>query len=200
MNKTQKKHKKKEKENREHLVFHDGSIKCQKLNSKSLFSFIQTYFTMNAIEPWEALSANDIVLTHWMEQEYETDDDEHEQMDIVHPINQWKPQQPHVIPFLRNRVIHIQRISNGGVVSGPLVKFGCDRNGYHYIIILDQAHNPMHIGTTIGTTLVQSVYIDHTPTTRLNLRNVCNELLLSRLNSDVVYEISSYLRTDYLYL
>lgn len=158
---------------------------------------------MNAIEPWEALSANDIVLTHWMEQDDEPDHDEHdhqhEPMDIVFPINQWKPQQPHAIPFLRNRVIHIQRISNRGVVSGPLVKFGCDRNGYYYIIILDQAHNPMH-RHTIGTTLIKSVYIDHTPTTRLNLRNVCNELLLSRLNSDVVYEISSYLRTDYLYL
>ena len=198
MNKTQKKHKKKEKENREHLVFHDGSIKCQKLNSKSLFSFIQTYFTMNAIEPWEALSANDIVLTHWMEQEYETDDDEHEQMDIVHPINQWKPQQPHVIPFLRNRVIHIQRISNGGVVSGPLVKFGCDRNGYHYIIILDQVPNDSH-KRFLCTALIESVYIDYTLVTNRNLRSVY-EILLRKLNSDVAYEISSYLQTDYLYV
>ena len=156
----------------------------------------------NESESWESLSANDILLTDWMITDNDSsysNDDEHEQMDVVvHDNREWKPLRPYIIPLLKNHVVHIKRRSNGAVVSGPLLTFDTDRNGYSYIIILDQVTNDSH-KRILCTALIESVYIDYTLVTNRNLRSVY-EILLRKLNSDVAYEISSYLHTDYLYV
>lgn len=156
---------------------------------------------MNALEYNQPLTTSDILLTDIMEfaDDDETNGHDDQLMDIVRANQPWKPLRPHIMPLLLNHIIHIKRLANQTIVSGPLLKFDYDRNGNGYIIIMDNAPNANH-RYTICTALIESVYIDHTPTTQHSLQVASDELLLARLNGDVVGEISSYLQSDYLYL
>lgn len=156
---------------------------------------------MNALEYNLPLTTSDILLTDIMEfaDDDETNGHDDQLMDIVHANQPWKPLRPHIMPLLLNHIIHIKRFANQTIVSGPLLKFDYDRNGYGYIIVMDNAPNANY-RHTIYTALIESVYIDYTPTTQQSLQVVSDELLLARLNGDVVGEISSYLQSDYLYL